>query len=45
MPTLLLEQAEVQNDVTLIVRSNAYLRSAKVKDGELELLAKDVGKL
>ena len=40
-----LEQVEAQNDMALIMRSNAYCRSAKVKDEELALLAKEIVKL
>ena len=39
------EQAVAQNDMTLIMKSNAYRRSAKVKDDELSLLAKEIAKL
>ena len=40
------EQAEPRNDMTLVVKSNAYRRrSAKVKDEELALLAMEIAKL
>ena len=39
------EQAEVQNDMTLIMTSNAFRRSAKEKDDEHALLAKKIAKL
>ena len=41
----LLEQVEAQNDMTLIVKSNAYRRSAKEKDEEHASLAKKIAKL
>ena len=39
------EQAEAQNDMTLIMKSNAFLRSAKEKDEEHASLAKKIAKL
>ena len=39
------EQAEAQNDMTLIMKSNAYCRSAKEKDEEHASLAKKIAKL
>ena len=39
------EQAEAQNDMTLIMKSNAYRRSAKEKDEEHASLAKKIAKL
>ena len=39
------EQAEVQNDMTLIMKSNAYRRSAKEKDEEHASFAKKIAKL
>ena len=37
------EQADAKNDMTLVMKSNAYRRSAKVK--ELASLAKEIAKL
>ena len=39
------EQAEAQNDMTLIMKSNAFRRSAKEKDEEHASLAKKIAKL
>ena len=39
------EQAEAKNDMTLVMKSNAYRRSAKVKGLELASLAKEIAKL
>ena len=39
------EQAEAQNDMMLIMKSNAYRRSAKEKDKEHASLAKKIAKL
>ena len=39
------ELAEAQNDMTLIMKSNAYRRSAKEKDEEHASLAKNIAKL
>ena len=38
------EQAEAKNDMTLVMKSNAYRRSAKVKGLELASLAKEIAK-
>ena len=39
------EQAEAQNDMTLIMKWNAFRRSAKEKDEEHASLAKKIAKL
>ena len=39
------EQAEAQHDMTLIMKSNAFRRSAKEKDEEHASLAKKIAKL
>ena len=39
------EQADAQNDMTLIIKSNAYRRSAKEKGEEHASLAKKIAKL
>ena len=39
------EQADAQNDMALIMKSNAYRRSAKEKDEEHASLAKKIVKL
>ena len=41
----LLEQAKAQNNMTLIMKSNVFCRSAKEKDEEHALFAKKIAKI